>query len=158
MTVPVISYHKYKYIVVIVDNFTSYAWIGLIKTKDQTLDFFATWYDEFADPNQRILNLRSDRGGEFVNHAFNEFLKSKGIKHQQTAPNTPQQNGCVEHMNQTLTDKAEAMRLDAGCPKSWWEFLFRTAVHVYNWTPLKRTQWKTPLENLLNKKPDVSYF
>ena len=140
------------------NNFTSYAWIGLIKTKDQTLDFFTSWYNEFADPNQQILNLRSDRGGEFVNHAFNEFLKSKGIKCQQTAPNTPQQNGRVECMNQTLTDKAEAMRLDAGCPKSWWEFSFRMAVHVYNWTPLKRTQWKTPLENLLNKKPDVSYF
>ena len=61
-------------------------------------------------------------------------------------------------MNQTLTDKAEAMRLDAGCPKSWWEFSFRMAVHVYNWTPLKRTKWKTPLENLLNQKPDISYF
>ncbi len=52
MTVPVISYHKYKYIVIIVNDFTSYAWIGLIKTKDQTLDFFTSWYNEFADPNQ----------------------------------------------------------------------------------------------------------
>ena len=69
-----------------------------------------------------------------------------------------QQNGHVEHMNQTLTDKAEAMRLDAYCPKSWWEFAFETAVHVYNQTPLRRTRGKTPLENLTGKKPDVAYL
>ena len=61
-------------------------------------------------------------------------------------------------MNQTLTDKAESMRLDAHCPKSWWEFAFETAVHVYNRTPLRRTLWKTPLENLTGKKPDVAYL
>ena len=51
-------------------------------------------------------------------------------------------------MNRTLTDKAEAMQLDAYCPKSWWEFAFEMAVHVYNRTPLRRTRGKTPLENL----------
>ena len=61
-------------------------------------------------------------------------------------------------MNQTLTDKAESMHLDAHCPKSWWEFVFETAVHVYNRTPLRHTLWKTPLENLTGKKPGIAYL
>jgi len=61
-------------------------------------------------------------------------------------------------MNRTLWEKSEAMRLHASCPQSWWNFAIVTAVHVYNRTPLRRTKWKTPVENLTGKKPDVSYF
>ena len=50
------------------------------------------------------------------------------------------------------------MRLHASCPESWWEFSFETAIHVYNRTPLRRTNWSTPYENIFGKKPDVHYF
>src|SRR5258707_1647515 len=55
-------------------------------------------------------------------------------------------------------DKAEAMRLDASLPKSWWEFSIETAVHIYNRTPLRCTEYKMPIENLKGSKPDISYF
>jgi transposase InsO family protein len=93
MYVPATSYHKYEYIVVIVDDFSSYSWIGLIKTKDKTLIYFKNWYTEFVHTKHKIIHLRSDRGGEFINKAFDKFLKEKGIKHLQTTPYTPQQNG-----------------------------------------------------------------
>uniref|UniRef100_A0A0W0FDM5 Putative ribonuclease H-like protein n=1 Tax=Moniliophthora roreri TaxID=221103 RepID=A0A0W0FDM5_MONRR len=32
------------------------------------------------------------------------------------------------------------------------------AVHVYNRTPNKRLEWKTPTEVYSKKVPDVSYF
>src|SRR5258705_4538016 len=46
----------------------------------------------------------------------------------------------------------------AYCPQSWWEFSFETAIHVYNRTLLRRTNWSTPFENLTSKKPDVHYL
>jgi hypothetical protein len=55
-------------------------------------------------------------------------------------------------------EKAESMHLHAECPQSWWEFSFETAVHVYNRTPLRRTNWSTPYENIWNSKPDIQYF
>ena len=151
------SYHKYKYICVIVDNFSSYTWIGLLSLKSNTLRFFTTWYNKVNDPSNRILYLCSNCGGEFINQAYMEFLSEKGIMHQQSS-HVHQQNGHVEHMNQTLTNKAESMWLDAHCPKSWWEFVFKMAVHVYNRTPLRHTLWKAPLENLTGKKPDIAYL
>ena len=50
------------------------------------------------------------------------------------------------------------MQLHASCPESWWEFSFETAIHVYNRTPLRQTNWSTPYENIFGKKPDVHYF
>jgi hypothetical protein len=50
------------------------------------------------------------------------------------------------------------MRKHAECPQSWWEFSFHAAVHIYNRTPLRWTQWSTPYWNIFGKKPDVQYF
>ena len=82
MECPIQSYHKYIYICVIVDDFSSYTWIGLLTLKSNTLQFFTTWYNKVNDPSNRILYLRSDHGGEFINQAFNKFLSEKGITHQ----------------------------------------------------------------------------
>ena len=73
-------------------------------------------------------------------------------------PHIHQQNGRVEHFNHTIIDKAEAIRTHSSCPRSWWEFAVETAVHIYNCTPLERTKWKTPFENLYSKQPDVKYL
>ena len=48
--------------------------------------------------------------------------------------------------------------MHAECPESWWEFSFETAIHVYNRTPLRRTNWTTPFQNIYGNKPDVQYF
>ena len=43
--------------------------------------------------------VRSDHGGEFKNHAFENFCNDFGIEHQFSSPKTPQQNGVVERKN-----------------------------------------------------------
>ena len=47
----------------------------------------------------------------------------------------------------------------AAClPKNLWNFALDTAVHVYNRTQMQCLQWKTPIELVLKKKPDISYL
>jgi transposase InsO family protein len=48
------------------------------------------------------------------------YSKEKGIKHEITMPDTPQQNGVAERMNRTLLDKVRAMLVDADLPESYW--------------------------------------
>ena len=55
-------------------------------------------------------------------------------------------------------DKGEAMRHDACLPQSWWEFSFEHAAHVYNRTPMRRLEWRTPYELLHGSKPDISHL
>ena len=55
-------------------------------------------------------------------------------------------------------DKAEAMRHQSSCPPSWWEFSVNHAVHLYNRTPVRRLDWRTPHQLLSGKVPDVSHL
>ena len=55
-------------------------------------------------------------------------------------------------------EKAQAMRLHACLPQSWWEFAVLHAVHLYNRTPVYCIDWKTPYKKLKRKVPDVSHL
>ena len=55
-------------------------------------------------------------------------------------------------------DKAQALRLDACLPPSWWEFAVNTATHLYNCTPVHRLTWRTPYELLYGKVPDIGHL
>ncbi len=159
MTFPIQSYYKQKYLLVIFDDCTSFVWVKPLAKKSNVILVFKQWcafvHNQYA---LSIKTIRSDRGGEFMSTEMQEYLKEKGIIHELSTPYIHQQNGKVERMNRTLWEKSEAIRLHASCPNSWWNFAIETAVHVYNRTPLRRTKWKTPVENLTGKKPDVSYF
>ena len=86
------------------------------------------------------------------------FFCSRDVTHQTSVPHTPQQNGRAERFNRTLLEKAEAIRLHACLPQSFWQDACETALHIYNRQPMRRHDWKTPIESFNEDKPDVSYF
>ena len=49
--------------------------------------------------NKQVKTLRSDRGGEFTGNNLESYLKSHGIRHKKTTPDTPQSNGAAERLN-----------------------------------------------------------
>jgi transposase InsO family protein len=53
--------------------------------------------------------MRSDNGMEFKNTNVEEFLNEEGIKHEFSAPYTPQKIGIVERKNRTLIEGARTM-------------------------------------------------
>src|SRR6266704_3078149 len=108
--------------------------------------------------NKRVKKFRSDRGGEFKSHEFDDYLNQTWIVRQTSAPYAHQQNGHAERINQILMEKAETMHTNSSWPRMWWEFAIDAAVHIYNHTPIQQTNWKTPYQNLYGKQPDVKYF
>ena len=100
----------------------------------------------------------SDAGGKYTSTAFLTMMKEKGITVLQSVPHAHQQNGHTERLNQTLSDKAESLRLQACLPPSWWEFALDHATHVYNWTPMKRLEWHTPSEWLTSTRPSIDHL
>ena len=105
-----------------------------------------------------ILQWHCDGGGEYITTKFIEKLEKMGIISIQSAPHTPQQQGRAERFNRTIMDKAESMRHHASLPPSWWEFAVDHAVYVYNRTPMRRINWKTPYELINGQKPDIKYL
>ena len=70
----------FRYIFVIIDNFSKYLWAIPLKIK-----YSQTLTNEFSNisttSKRKPLKLESDRGSEFHNSIFQNFLKTKNIHH-----------------------------------------------------------------------------
>lgn len=65
-----------------------------------------------ATPSYKIHSIRAlrlDNVREYLNHHVKEYLTSKGIQLETTAPYIPEQNGCSERQNRTLVELARKM-------------------------------------------------
>jgi transposase InsO family protein len=72
-----------------------------------TLKRFLRWaQNEFE---LMVKKIRSDNDSEFKNLQVEEYLEEEGIKHEFSAPYTPQQNGIVERKNRMLNDMKRTM-------------------------------------------------
>jgi transposase InsO family protein len=105
-----------------------------------------------------VKKIRSDDGSEFKNLQVKEYLEEEGIKHEFSAPYTPQQNDVVERKNMTLIDIARMMLGEFKTPKQFWSEATNTACHAINRLYLHRLLKKTFYELLTSNKPNVSYF
>jgi transposase InsO family protein len=53
--------------------------------------------------------IRSDNRTNFMNTQVKEYLDQEGIKHEFSAPYTPEQNGVAERKNSTIIELAKTM-------------------------------------------------
>ena len=67
-----------------------------------------------------ISSIRSDHGGEFQNHDFQEFCESNGYNHNFSTPRNPQQNRVVERKNRNLPEMARTILNEHSLPKYFW--------------------------------------
>ena len=98
-----------KYDLVIVDDFSRFTWVFFLQEKSETQGtlkrFLRRAQSEFE---LKVKKIRSDNGFEFKNLQVEEYLE-EGIKHEFSAPYTPQQNGVVERKNRMLIDMVRTM-------------------------------------------------
>jgi len=103
----------------------------------------------------KIKSIRSDNGPEF---ALTNFYASKGILHQTSCAETPQQNGIVERKHQHLLVVARALLFHAHLPIFFWTQAISQAIHIINKLPTKFLHQKSPHEILFKCIPSVSTF
>ncbi|GKD95841.1 retrovirus-related pol polyprotein from transposon TNT 1-94 [Tanacetum coccineum] len=97
-------------------------WVYFLKNKSKVFNTFKKWKAAVEnETNHRVKCLKSDNGGEYSSREFIEYCAENGIRMLKTVPETPQQNGVAERMNQTLNERAKSLRLHAGLPKMFWE-------------------------------------
>jgi transposase InsO family protein len=148
-----------KYCLVIVDDYSRYTWVFFLKKKSETQQIFIDFANEVQRQNDlKILAIRSDNGTEFKNYTMEEFLGEEGIRHQFSAPYTPQQNGVAERKNRTLMDMARTMIAEYKSPYNFWAEAISTACHTTNRVYLHKYHNKTSYEIYIGKKPSIQYF
>lgn len=134
-------------------------WVEMLKTKDQVLEYFKrVKLRAEVESDNRLKELRTDRGGEFTSHLFSVFCNEQGIKHYTTTPYTPQQNGVAERRNQTVVEMARCMLKSMNVPAKFWGEAVMTVVYVLNRSPTKSLLGMTPFEAWHKRKPSVGHL
>lgn len=128
-----VSFVGYRYFLTLVDDFSRYTWVVFKRTKDEVrkhlLHFIAYIENQF---HTTLKSLRSDNGPEF---AMTEFFLSKGIMHQKSCVETPQQNGVVERKHQHILNVARSIFFHSHIPNNMWNFVVQHAIHIINRIP-----------------------
>lgn len=88
----------------IIDDYTIFTWTLFSAHKEYTFIIFVKLVQNHF--YLRIISLRSDLGGEFVNHHFENFCNKNSITRNLSCTLTSQQNGVVECKNRILEELA----------------------------------------------------
>ncbi|KAH9657810.1 Integrase catalytic domain-containing protein [Citrus sinensis] len=142
-----------------VDDYSRYTWVLFLANKDDAIDAFRIFCKKVQNENgYSITCIRSDHGGEFENHAFENFCNDFGIEHQFSSPRTPQQNGVVERKNRSIQEMARTMLNENALPKYFWAEVVNTTCYVLNRVLIRPHLNKTPYELWKDRKPNIGYF
>ncbi len=148
-----------KYFVTFKDDFSGYCVINFIKQKSEVFLLFKQFVKrvetEFGNP---VDTLRSDNGGEYVGNDFKRWMLDQGIRHETSAPYTPQQNGVAERVNRTILESARSMLHSSSLPLELWAEAANCAVYILNRVATKAVEGKTPYEVWRGVKPNVSHI
>ncbi|KAA0048708.1 gag/pol protein [Cucumis melo var. makuwa] len=135
-----------------------YGYLYLMEHKSEALEKFKEYKAEVENLlSKKIKILRSNRGGEYMDLRFQDYMIEHEIQSQLSAPGTPQQNGVSEKRNRTLLDMVRSMMSYTQLPSSFWGYAVETAVHILNNVPSKSVS-ETPFELWRGRKPSLIHF
>ena len=101
---PTESLGQKRYFVSFIDDYSRCCQVYFMRHKSKELHKFKEF--EALATNESGLSigtLRTDNGGEYVSKEFEEFLKSKGIRHELTVPYSTAQNDMLLHQMDVVT-------------------------------------------------------
>lgn len=150
-----VSWDGHSYFVTFIDDYTHFVIVYLLKHKSEVVSVFKNYYNTVTNHfGRKLLKLRSDNGGEYINHEMKRFCSDKGIVMQTTVPYSPELNGVAERMNRTLVDKARTILIDSNLSKNLWGEAIYFSAYVTNRSPTASLQ-VTPSEMWEMRKPNV---
>jgi len=101
------------------DDATAFCYVYFLKHKADVFDQFVEFERMLVNKFDRLVKtLRADNGTEYCNKKLRNYLASRGIKMENTAPYIPAQNGRSERDNRTIVECARTMLLAKDLPTS----------------------------------------
>nr|GFA87708.1 putative ribonuclease H-like domain-containing protein [Tanacetum cinerariifolium] len=140
-----------QYILVIVDDYSRFAWVKFLRSKDETSDFIIKFLKMIqVRLKVPVRHIRTDNGTEFVSQTLREYYEDVGISHETSVARSPQQNGVVERRNRTLIEAARTISGLVQKPSSSTPYV-----------PPSRNDWdllfQPMFDKLLNPPPSVDH-
>jgi hypothetical protein len=111
----------------------------------------------FTQTGKHVKAFHCDNAKEYISKDVRDYLGSRGIRLELTAPYSPQQNGAAERLNRTLVEHARAMLTAHNVPQFLWPEAIAYATYLKNRSPTRALGDKiTPDEAFWGKKPNVA--
>ena len=147
------------YFVTFTDECSRFVWVRFIRHKSEVFQQFRDLVKELEKgTGRKVKALRSDRDGEYLSGEFQQYLKRRGIDHQLTSADSPEQTGVPERMNRELLEKARAMMGATNITNILWAEAIANAAYVRNRSPPSALQNMTPFEAWCGHKPSVKHL
>jgi len=141
--------HGHSYFLTVVDDYSRFVRIVLLKSKSevqiQVQNFILFAENQFEC---KVKIVRSDNGPEFD---LQQFYSSKGILHQKSCVETPQQNGRVERKHQHILNVDRALLFQSKLPKKFWSYALVHATYIINRVSSSILKDKSPYQFFLTK-------
>ena len=161
-----ISADGLRYVVSFIDNFSGFTFLYFCKLKSDVTKCLEKFLADISPVGKvknlldisgvdEIRKLRSDNGGEYMGKQFKDVLIKNKIKHEQSAPYSPHQNGAAERQWRTLFDMARCLLIESDLPQELWPYAVLASAFVRNRCYVERLS-QTPYFALTGKKPDMS--
>ncbi|GKC31061.1 retrovirus-related pol polyprotein from transposon TNT 1-94 [Tanacetum coccineum] len=155
----VASINGKKYILVIIDDYSSYTWTLFLRSKDETPEVLKDFLLMIQRNLQAsVISVRTDRDIEFLNKTLHAFFKEEGIEHQTSTPRTPEKNGVVERGNRTLIEAAHTMLSASKLPLFFWAEVIATACYTQNRSIIIPTHDKMTYRIINDRKPSIKHL
>lgn len=152
---PVASNKGFKYYLLVLDDFSRYSRLSSMHYKSEVKlkisEFKAYVQNQFGTS---IKIVRSDNGGEFINHFLLHLFLSTAVIHQTTCPHTPEQNGVVKRKHRHLIETTITLLLQVRLPVTFWLEALITAVYLANRLPYSSLHYQVPYVHLYNTTPN----
>jgi hypothetical protein len=148
------------YVLVIVDDYSRYAWVFFLDDKGETFGFVRDLIVGLKNERNGdvVQAIRSDNGSEFKNSCFKTFFRDLGLEHQFSSPYVACQNGVVERKNRSLCEMARMMLHEHRTLRRYWAEAVNIACHVGNRIFLRAFLIKACYELMHGRAPGVSHF
>ena len=146
-----------QYYISFTDDFTRFTWIEFLKNKSDAVRKIIDLITMLERQHKtKILRLRTDNGGEYVNQDLKLHLNTNGIIHELTPPYAHESNGVAERLNRTILEMVRAML--GSLNKRLWAQAVHTAIYIKNRLPHSAVKDQTPYEALHQTKPSISHL
>ncbi|KAL7292885.1 hypothetical protein TKK_0013555 [Trichogramma kaykai] len=145
-----------RFIIAFIDDHSRYAKVYCVKNKFESGDSLESYLKHvrnLSDKNENVCYIRADNGTEFTGGKFAEIMEKEGMSKDFAPPYTPELNGTAERFNKTIQKKIRALMIDSGLPQTMWSVAAEAATYIYNRTPHKGLEFKTPL-SIINENKD----
>lgn len=103
-----------------------------------------------------LKKIRSDGGGEFINHEMAGWCKDNGIVHAVNAPYSSVQNAFAERRMRIIINDTRTLLIDSGLPTSLWGYAATHSIYIRNRLPSKNNT--SPHELMFQRKSRIDHL